>query len=77
MSILHERLQALAPATLAGMRRGIEKESLRTLPAGGLALTPHPAPLGSALTHPHITTDYSEAQLELMFSGEPRRRGAT
>lgn len=52
--------------TLLGIRRGIEKESLRTLPGGGLALTPHPLALGSALTHPHITTDYSESQLELI-----------
>jgi len=29
-------------------------------------LTPHPAALGSALTHPHITTDFSESQLELI-----------
>jgi glutamate--cysteine ligase len=29
-------------------------------------MTPHPQALGSALTHPHITTDYSEAQLELI-----------
>jgi glutamate--cysteine ligase len=48
------------------MRRGIEKESLRTTPAGRLALTPHPAALGAPLTHPHITTDFSESQLELI-----------
>ncbi|PZP30166.1 MAG: glutamate--cysteine ligase [Roseateles depolymerans] len=54
------------PETLLGIRRGIEKESLRALPGGSLALTPHPAPLGAALTHPHITTDYSESQLELI-----------
>ncbi len=52
--------------TLRGIRRGIEKESLRALPGGGLALTPHPLALGAALTHPHITTDYSESQLELI-----------
>ena len=52
--------------TLLGIRRGIEKESLRALPGGGLALTPHPLALGAALTHPHITTDYSESQLELI-----------
>jgi glutamate--cysteine ligase len=52
--------------TLLGIRRGIEKESLRALPGGALALTPHPVALGSALTHPHITTDYSESQLELI-----------
>ena len=66
MTALHDRLRALPLARLAGIRRGIEKESLRALPGGGLALTPHPAALGSALTHPHITTDYSESQLELI-----------
>ena len=66
MSGLLERLRALSPADLLGIRRGIEKESLRALPGGGLALTPHPTGLGSALTHPHITTDYSESQLELI-----------
>ena len=30
------------------------------------AQTPHPAALGSALTHPWITTDYSEALIELI-----------
>jgi glutamate--cysteine ligase len=62
----HDRLRKLTPARLLGMRRGIEKESLRCLPSGSLALTPHPADLGSPLTHPHITTDYSESQLELI-----------
>jgi glutamate--cysteine ligase len=57
----------LLPAErLQGMRRGIEKESLRARTDGQLALTPHPVALGSALTHPHITTDYSESQLELI-----------
>ncbi len=59
-------LDWLAPERLLGMRRGIEKESLRVQPAGALALTPHPAALGSALTHPSITTDFSESQLELV-----------
>ena len=63
---LAQRVRALAPARLLGMRRGIEKESLRALPGAALALTPHPAALGSALTHPHITTDFSESQLELI-----------
>ena len=56
----------LAPGRLLGMRCGIEKESLRTLPSGALALTPHPLALGSALTHPSITTDFSESQVELV-----------
>ena len=40
-------------------------------PDGSLALTPHPARLGSALTHPHITTDFSESQLELITGVHP------
>ena len=51
---------------MTGLKRGIEKESLRVRPDGSLAATPHPAALGSALTHPHITTDFSESQLELI-----------
>jgi len=66
MTSLTQRLGALGDARIQGARRGIEKESLRVLTAGGLALTPHPRALGSALTHPHITTDYSESQLELI-----------
>lgn len=46
--------------------RGIEKESLRVTADGRLAKTPHPRALGSALTHPYLTTDYSEALLELV-----------
>lgn len=45
---------------------GLEKETLRVNPEGGLAQTPHPLKLGSALTHPYITTDYSEALLEIV-----------
>ena len=56
MSQFHKRLRVLAPELLRGMLRGIEKESLRVRPDGTLAVTPHPAALGSALTHPHITT---------------------
>ncbi|MDB5894614.1 MAG: glutamate--cysteine ligase [Rhodoferax sp.] len=63
---LQQRIDALAPDTLKGIRRGIEKESLRAKPDGSLALTPHPAALGSALTHPNITTDFSESQVELI-----------
>src|SRR5258706_16486057 len=54
------------PDVLRGMRCGIEKESLRVRPDGKLASTPHPQALGSALTHAHITTDFSESQLELI-----------
>jgi glutamate--cysteine ligase len=54
------------PQNLEGIRRGIEKESLRVRTDGTLAQTLHPVALGSALTHPHITTDFSESQLELI-----------
>ncbi|MFT4193778.1 glutamate--cysteine ligase [Ottowia sp.] len=66
MHTLKDRLAALTPERLQGIRRGIEKESLRAGPDGQLALTPHPAALGSPLTHPHITTDFSESQVELV-----------
>jgi glutamate--cysteine ligase len=65
-----EQLQALAaPESLALARhiqRGIEKESLRITPDGKLSQSPHPAGLGSPLTHKSITTDYSEALLEFI-----------
>ena len=48
------------------IKRGLEKESLRMTPKGTLAQTPHPRALGSALTHPYITTDFSEALLEFI-----------
>lgn len=53
-------------AALQAGRRGVEKESLRVTPAGRIATTPHPMALGSALTNDHITTDYSEALIELV-----------
>ncbi|NLY64324.1 MAG: glutamate--cysteine ligase, partial [Alcaligenaceae bacterium] len=51
---------------LTGTMRGIEREGLRVNRDGHLSSQPHPLALGSALTHPHITTDYSEALLELI-----------
>ena len=59
------------PEVLKAMRCGIEKESLRVRPDGRLSSLTHPAALGSALTHPHITTDFSESQLELITSPQP------
>ena len=66
MNKIQESLRTLSPTVLKGIRRGIEKESLRVRPEGKLAMTSHPLALGSALTHPHITTDFSESQLELI-----------
>ncbi len=63
---IQHRLQRLTPSLLADLRRGPEKESLRVAPDGTLAMTPHPAALGSPLTHPAITTDFCEAHPELV-----------
>lgn len=67
---LEERLRTLSnnkiENLLQGGLKGIEKESLRVTPKGYISQTMHPASLGSTLTHPHITTDYSEALLELI-----------
>jgi len=52
--------------TLAGGRKGIEKESLRLDLQGYLSREPHPVGLGSALTNRFITTDFSEALLEFV-----------
>jgi glutamate--cysteine ligase len=65
------RLGALSTQRLLGMQRGIEKESLRVSTGGSYAMTPHPRALGSALAHPHITTDFSESQLELVTGVHP------
>ena len=51
---------------LRGITRGYERECLRVDGAGRLAQTPHPLGLGSKLTHPWITTDYSESLLEFI-----------
>ena len=65
-----ERIQALdsldSLTSLQGIKRGLEKESLRVDKNGDLAYSDHPAALGSSLTHPFITTDYSEALLEFI-----------
>ena len=71
MSGLTNQLTDLPDAQLRAMGRGVEKESLRSQPDGGLAFTPHPAALGSALTHPHITTDFCESQLEFVTGVHP------
>lgn len=51
---------------LTQLGHGIEKEGLRVDSQGRLAQTDHPRALGSTLTHPQITTDYSEALLEFI-----------
>ena len=69
-TLLNQRLALLSdpqhlPLLGQGLR-GIERETLRVDAQGRLVLTPHPAALGSALTHEKITTDYSESLLEFI-----------
>ncbi|MDT0603010.1 glutamate--cysteine ligase [Thalassotalea castellviae] len=51
---------------LTGIGRGIEREGLRVLSQGRLSEHDHYHNLGAALTHPNITTDYSECLLEFI-----------
>jgi len=72
--LLSHRLALLAEhhnlSLLSQCLHGIERECLRVDNDGRLAMTPHPRALGSALTHPKITTDYSEALLEFITGTE-------
>lgn len=77
---LEQRLQAIEKhrlsAALQESRTGLEKESLRVTPNSTLAQTDHPKVLGSALTHPWITTDYSESLIELITPPQARAPAA-
>ena len=65
--LVHALSDPEARALLASGRRvGLEKESLRVDSNIAFSSMPHPRALGSALTHPYLTTDYSEAQIELI-----------
>lgn len=68
LSKFAERLQTVAnkPEVFQNFGRGLERESLRYTPDGALTQTPHPAALGSALTHRWITTDFAESLLEFI-----------
>ena len=67
-----DRLERIeATASLRAGLRGLEKETLRVDRLGRIAQTAHPRGCGSALTHPRITTDYSEALLELVTAPLP------
>ncbi len=59
-------INARERGVLKGGLKGIEREALRVTPEGHISQSPHPRALGSALTHPYITTDYSEALVELV-----------
>ena len=63
-----QTLSALKHGSKAALTfyRGIEKEGLRVNDDTRISQVPHQVQLGSALTHPHITTDYSESLLEFI-----------
>lgn len=66
------RLSAVSDVDRAlRFRIGLEKEGLRVGPDRRIAMSPHPAVLGSPLTHPHLTTDFSEALLEFVTPPAP------
>ncbi len=69
-------IDRLAPETLREAKLGLEREALRVTREGRLSRLRHPLPLGSALTHPSITTDFSEALLELITPPCRDARGA-
>ena len=54
------------PNLFKAVRQGLEKESIRTDANGNTARTPHPTPLGAPLTHPNITLDFAEPQIEFV-----------
>lgn len=69
-SLLESRLAKIinqqATSALQSSAIGLEKECLRVNVDGKISQTAHLKQFGSALTHPYITTDYSEALLELI-----------
>lgn len=70
LSLSKDRLNLLSEhgfsKILLDITRGIEKESLRVTKSGTLSQNTHSKLLGSALAHPQITTDFSEALLEFI-----------
>ncbi len=69
-NLLNKRLTSITDNQLEHLlqesKTGLEKESLRVTPEGRISQTKHPNVLGAALTHPCITTDYSESLLEFI-----------
>ena len=65
---LADKIQQLTPYSelLKSNLMGLEKEGLRVSRKGGISQAPHPSALGCALTHPIITTDFSESLIELV-----------
>lgn len=56
----------LNKADLLEGKFGLEREALRISQDGKLAKTDHPAVFGDRTKHPYITTDFAEAQIEMI-----------
>lgn len=56
---------------LTKAEHGLEKENLRVTSKGAVSLHRHPKALGSALTHPNLTLDFAEAQIEFVTHPHP------
>ncbi|WP_417441027.1 glutamate--cysteine ligase [Idiomarina sp.] len=65
-AVIEKLKQSGKTAVWQGIKRGIEREALRIKENGTLAPGDHPQELGKTLTHPTITTDYSENLLEFI-----------
>lgn len=66
---LQDRLKKLKETSFFDnliIKRGIEKEFFRVDSDGFISKRPHPISLGSALKNKYITTDFAEAQVELV-----------
>ena len=61
---------------LADSDHALERECLRIKPDGTLSNRPHPKSLGSAFKNPLISTDFAEAQLELITPSFKREEKA-
>ncbi|WP_133013066.1 glutamate--cysteine ligase [Marinomonas flavescens] len=83
MTTLNDALNALAThcqqsdsSAALTFHRGVEREALRVdRSQGRISHKPHPAVLGAALTHPSITTDYSESLMEFITKVHPSVEG--
>ena len=64
--MLMKNKAVLDKADLIYGKFGLEREALRMTQDGQLAKTDHPAVFGDRTKHPYITTDFAEAQIELI-----------
>jgi len=56
----------LSKKDLLHSKHGLEREALRITKTGEISKTNHPLNFGDRTTNPYITTDFSEAQLEMI-----------